>query len=508
MKLEIMDTTLRDGEQTSGVSFNAPEKLNIAKILLEEVKVDRIEIASARVSEGEFEAVQKIIEWAGLRDFVENIEILGFIDNNASLDWIYEAGARVVNLLAKGSLRHVKEQLRKTPEEHLADLISAIEYATSKGIVSNLYLEDWSNGMIHSPDYVYFLADTLKDQNLRRLMLPDTLGILNHEQTYEFCSRMLERYPDLHIDFHAHNDYDLSTANVYAAVRAGVHGIHTTVNGLGERAGNVAISSVIGILNDHLKVEHNVDESKLTKISRLVESFSGIRVPENKPLIGENVYTQTCGVHADGDSKNNLYFNDLMPERFGRTRKYALGKTSGKANIKKNLEELGLNLDLESTKKVTQRIIELGDKKETVTTEDLPYIISDVLDGIDLHQPIKVKSYSLTLANGLRPIANIIIEINGKNYEASSIGDGQYDAFMKALWKIYTRQLKRDRPILMDYIVTIPPGGKTDALVEAVITWEYREREFKTKAVEADQTEAAIKATEKMLNIIERNHFK
>ncbi len=508
MKLEIMDTTLRDGEQTSGVSFNAPEKLNIAKILLEEVKLDRIEVASARVSEGELEAVKKIIEWARENNYLESVEILGFIDKNASLDWINDAGGKVVNLLAKGSLKHVTEQLRKTPEEHLADLEAAIEYATSKGIICNLYLEDWSNGMIHSPEYVYFLADALKDTNLKRLMLPDTLGILNHEQTYEFCSKMLERYPELHIDFHAHNDYDLSTANVYASVRAGVQGVHTTVNGLGERAGNVPISSVMGILNDHLKVEHNVDESKLTKISRLVESFSGIRVPENKPLIGENVYTQTCGVHADGDSKSNLYFNDLMPERFGRTRKYALGKTSGKANIKKNLEELGLDLDVEATRKVTQRIIELGDKKETVTTEDLPYIISDVLGGIDLHQPIKVKSYALTLANGMRPIANIIIEINGKNYEESSIGDGQYDAFMKALWKIYTEHLGRERPILTDYIVTIPPGGRTDALVEAVITWEFNDREFKTKALEADQTEAAIKATEKMLNIIERNHFK
>ena len=508
MKLEIMDTTLRDGEQTSRVSFNAYEKLNIAKILLEEVKVDRIEVASARVSEGEFEAVQRIVEWAAEHHFLEKIEILGFIDKHASLDWIHEAGGRVVNLLAKGSLRHVTEQLRKKPEEHLADLVESIEYASSKGIISNLYLEDWSNGMIHSRDYVYFLADALKEMNLKRLMLPDTLGILNHEQTYEFCSMMLERYPGLHIDFHAHNDYDLSTANVFAAVKAGVHGVHTTVNGLGERAGNVPLSSVMGILNDHLKVESNVDESKLTKISRLVETFSGLRVPENKPLIGENVYTQTCGVHADGDSKNNLYFNELMPERFGRTRKYALGKTSGKANIKKNLEELGLDLDLESTKKVTQRIIELGDRKETVTTEDLPYIISDVLEGTDLKQPIRVKSYALTLANGLRPIANIIVEINGKNYEASSIGDGQYDAFMRSLWKIYSDQLGRERPYLLDYVVTIPPGGKTDALVEAVITWEFRDREFKTKAVEADQTEAAIKATEKMLNIIERNHFK
>jgi D-citramalate synthase len=279
------------------------------------------------------------------------------------------------------------------------------------------------------------------------------------------------------------------------------------VNGLGERAGNVPLSSVVGIINDHLKAETNLDESKLTKISRIVESYSGVRVPVNKPLIGDNVYTQTCGVHADGDSKDDLYFNDLMPERFGRIRKYALGKTSGKANIKKNLEELGLNLDMESMKKVTQKIIELGDRKETVTTEDLPYIISDVLEGQDLQNPIKIQGYALTLSNGLRPMANITVEINGTVYEENSIGDGQYDAFMKALWKIYTLKLKRDRPILRDYVVTIPPGGKTDALVEAVITWVYCDREFKTKAVEADQTEAAIKATEKMLNIIELNHF-
>ena len=502
-----MDTTLRDGEQTSGVSFNALEKLNIARILLEEVKIDRLEVASARVSKGEFEAVEKIIEWAGSQGYIDRIEILGFIDKNESINWIHNAGARVVNLLAKGSLKHARMQLRKTPEEHLADLVAAIEYAGSKDIVANLYLEDWSNGMRNSPDYVYFLIDTLKDHNIKSLMLPDTLGILNHEETYEFCSRMLEKYPDLHMDFHAHNDYDLATANVYAAVRAGVHGIHTTVNGLGERAGNVPLSSVVGILKDHLNVETNIDESKLTRISRIVESFSGIRVPENKPLIGENVYTQTCGVHADGDSKDNLYFNDLMPERFGRTRKYALGKTSGKANIQKNLEELGLDLDMESMKKVTQRIIELGDKKETVTTEDLPYIISDVLGRTDLHQPIRIDSYALTLSKGLRPLAHIKVEINGTMYEENSVGDGQYDAFMKALWKIYTKQLKRERPVLLDYIVTIPPGGKTDALVETVITWVYRDKEFKTKGLEADQTEAAIKATEKMLNIIERNHF-
>ena len=507
MRVELMDTTLRDGEQTNGVSYNAFEKLSIAKILLEEVKVDRIEIASARVSDGEYEAVKKITDWAKQRKLLDRIEVLGFVDGVKSLDWIHTAGARVVNLLTKGSLKHVKEQLGKTPDEHISDIKKSIEYAQVIGIEVNLYLEDWSNGMRNSRDYVFYLVDNLKDTGYKRLMLPDTLGIMNQEESYDFCKIMLDRYPGLHIDFHAHNDYDLAVANCFAAIRAGVHGLHATVNGLGERAGNVPLSSVIGILNDHLKVENSVDETKLTKISRLVESFSGIRVPSNKPVIGDYVFTQTCGVHADGDSKNDLYFNDLLPERFGRVRKYALGKTSGKANIKKNLEELGLELDPESMKKVTERVIALGDKKKQVTTEDLPYIISDVLGGISNNErPIKISSYALTVSNGLRPMANLCVEINGVCHEESSVGDGQYDAFMKALWKVYGK-LGKDRPVLNDYVVTIPPGGKTDALVETVITWSYKDKEFKTKGLEADQTEAAIKATEKMLNIIEKNNF-
>jgi D-citramalate synthase len=506
MRIEIMDTTLRDGEQTRGVSFTDQEKTSIAKLLLKEVKVDRIEVASARVSSGEFEAVKKIVSWAKENNLHDKIEVLGFIDGTESIDWIEKAGGKVINMLCKGSLNHVTNQLRKQPNEHIADIKKAIACAKSKDFIINLYLEDWSNGMINSREYVFQLVDNLKDGPIKRFMLPDTLGILNHEQTYEFCKIMIDKYPGLHFDFHAHNDYDLATANVYSAIKAGVSGVHTTVNGLGERAGNVCLSSIIGIVNDHLKVETNIDESKLTKISKLVETFSGIRIPENKPLVGENVFTQTCGVHADGDAKNNLYFNNLLPERFGRVRQYALGKTSGKANIKKNLEELGLDLDAESIQKVTAKIIELGDKKKNVTTEDLPYIISDVLHYGSITKSIVFKHYTLTLTNGLKPLANISVEINGKNYEQHATGDGQYNAFMKALWKIYSN-LEKEHPVLVDYIVTIPPGGKTDALVETTITWMYKDKQYRTKAVDPDQTEAAIKATEKILNLIETNNL-
>lgn len=506
MKVEIMDTTLRDGEQTTGVAFNESEKLTIARLLIEEVGVDRIEVASARVSEGEFHGVKRITEWAQNRNCLEKVEVLGFVDGNISLKWIKDAGGKVINLLTKGSLRHVQSQLRKTPEQHIDDIKGVIATADKMSILVNIYLEDWSNGMLHSPEYVFQLIDALKETSIKRFMLPDTLGVLNPMQTREFLSQTVDRYPNLNFDYHAHNDYDFAVANVFEAINAGIRGIHTTVNGLGERAGNAPLASVIGAMNDHLKVESNIDETKLTKLARMVESFSGIRIPVNKPLTGDYVFTQCSGVHADGDNKDNLYYNNLLPERFGRVRKYALGKTSGKANILKNLQELGIDLSPEEMKKVTKRVIELGDKKETVTTEDLPYIIADVLQSTSINNKIKVKNYSLSVAHGLKPVASVCLTIDKDNYEETSAGDGQYDAFMKCIWKIYEK-LNKQYPILTNYSVTIPPGGKTDAIVENIISWDYNGYEFKTRGVDADQIEAAIIATIKMLNMIESGNI-
>ena len=502
-----MDTTLRDGEQTQGVSYTPLEKLHIARLLLKDLNVDRIEVASARVSTGEFEAIRRITDWARHNNILGKVEVLGFVDGEVSMEWIRKAGGKVINLLCKGSLRHLEKQLRKTPEKHVSDIKEIIRKAESFDMQVNIYLEDWSNGMISSEDYVLYMIDSLRDENVRRFMLPDTLGILNPEQTFNFCKKIVDRYPSLHFDFHAHNDYDLAVANVFSAVRAGIKGIHTTVNGLGERAGNAPLSSVIGVLRDQLDAETGINEFEITKASRIVETFSGIRIPVNKPVIGENVFTQTSGVHADGDCKDNLYYNNLLPERFGRKRKYALGKQSGKATIRKNLEEFGLSLSPDSIEKITQRVIELGDKKENVTSADLPFIIADVLGSDTSDYKIFIKNYSLSLSYGLKPFASVQIEIDGKLYQETSSGDGQYDAFMKALRIIYDR-LGKTLPLLTDYQVSIPPGGKTDALVETIITWNLNDREFKTRGLDADQTESAIKATEKMLNIVENNDLK
>ena len=501
--IEIMDTTLRDGEQTDSVSFVPREKLNIARLLLQDLNVDRIEVASARVSDGEKEAIRLICHWAEDNGMLDRVEVLGFVDGCLSLDWLNDCGCKNINLLCKGSLRHCLYQLKKSPEEHIDDIRRSIDYADQLGIGVNLYLEDWSSGMKDSPDFVYQMVDALSKENVRRFMLPDTLGILNPLNVIEYMRKMVKRYRNLHFDFHAHNDYDLAISNVLAAVLSGCKGIHSTINGLGERAGNAPLASVQAILHDQFNARTNINENNLYKVSRMVETYSGIIIPPNKPIVGESVFTQVAGVHADGDNKHGLYCSDLLPERFGRRREYALGKNSGKANIERNLEELGLELTPEQTKQVTARITELGDRKEIVTPDDLPYIVSDVIKHSVGESKVKLVSYLVTTAHGLHSHASLRVEIDGQEYEAGAMGDGQFDAFMRGLHDIYVNRLQRKFPTLVNYFVTIPPGGRTDALVQTVISWDFEGKTIRTRGLDADQTGAAIKATIKMLNVLE-----
>jgi D-citramalate synthase len=500
--VEIMDTTLRDGEQTSGMSFSSSEKLTIAKLLLEELKVDRIEIASARVSDGEFTAVKNIANWANENNYLNSIEVLTFLDNGVSINWLNDSGARVQNLLTKGSLNHLKYQLKKSPKEHFQDVYNSVYRAKKFNIATNVYLEDWSNGMRNSPDYVFEYLDLLSTLPIERVLLPDTLGVLSPDETYNYLSVIINKYPNIHFDFHAHNDYDLSVSNVLESLKAGCHGLHLTINGMGERAGNAPMASVVAVVRDFLpEIKINLDEKKLYKVSNLISAFTGFKIPANKPIVGENVFTQTAGIHADGDTKNNLYFNDLLPERFGRTREYALGKTSGKANIKKNLDKLGIILSDEDLKKVTNRVIELGDKKEKVTAEDLPYIISDVLNTSMQIERVLINSYILKHTMGKDPSVYLELKIDNKIYSKTGVGDGQFDAFMNAVNEIYNDN-NSQIPNLVNYLVTIPRGSNSDALCETIITWSDSNGEFNTRGLDLDQIASAIKATEKMLNVI------
>ena len=501
-QIEILDVTLRDGEQTRGVSFTTEEKLNIAKYLLLNVKTHRVEVASARVSRGELSTVRSIIQWAEKENLDKKIEILGFVDHNLTVNWMLETGARTLNLLTKGSLNHLKNQLKKNINEHLTDIEKTVGYANSKNINVNVYLEDWSNGFLHSPDYVEEFVFNLKKYPVQKIFLADTLGVLSPDETLEGVNFMVKKFPNTHFEFHGHNDYSLSVANCISAVKAGVKGLHVSVNGLGERAGNSPLEAVITALHDKLHISTGVVESEITSISRLVEVFSGKRISDNRPIVGQDVFTQTAGVHADGDKKGNLYANPILPERFGRKRSYALGKLAGKASISENLKQLGMVLSPELEKILLEKVIELGDTGINVTQEDLPFLIAD-LSGANGDRKFTLESWVVTSGKGVLPIASITAKYKEKIFKENGTGDGGYDAFMDALSKI---ALKNDfsLPVLADYNVRIPPGGKTSALVETIITWERGEESFRTIGLNSDQLTAAVLATEKMLDLILR----
>jgi D-citramalate synthase len=498
--IALLDTTLRDGEQTQGVSYYPDEKVSMGKALLQKLNVDRLEVASARVSDGELKAVRKLTQWAKQEGFLERIEILGFIDATASVDWICESGAKVLNLLTKGSENHCVNQLGKDLETHLSDIKQTIAYAKSKDLRVNVYLEDWSNGYADNPDYVYALVDGLRDQGIGHFMLPDTLGVMSPEEVYTNLKDMIDHYPELNFDFHPHNDYGLATANAMSAARAGASTIHCTINCLGERAGNASLAEVAVVLKDKLGLSTGIHESEIHSISKLIENFSGKRISANTPVVGADVFTQTAGIHADGDRKGGLYITELTPERFGRQRSYALGKLAGKASVMKNLEALDIELSPEDQKRLLDRVVSLGDQKEIITPEDLPFIIADILESKE-YSHIELLNCSITSGLNVPSTAAIAIRIGEQLHKSAGFGNGGFDAFMSALTKPLA-SAKLTLPVLADFEVRIPPGGETSALTECFISWiDVDGKTLRTRGVSSNQVFAAIQATLRMLNI-------
>ena len=500
--VEIMDTTLREGEQTPGVSFSPSEKLDIARFLLARLKVDRLELTSARCADSEVSAVRDIVNWAENHDHLEQLEILGFIDSGRSVEWIANTGCRTVNLLAKGSENHCRIQLKKNPQRHFDDLRREIETAAKLNLNVNVYLEAWSQGVAENFSYVCNLMDSLRSLPVKRVMLADTLGVLSPEMVSRYFEWMLAAFPGFHFDFHGHNDYGMVTANSLAAVNAGASGIHTTVNGLGERTGNQPLAQIVAAIHDFTRRRCHVVEKELQNGSMLLQALSGKRCSWNTPIIGSDVYTQTCGVHADGDKKGGLYMNKLTPERFARQRDYALGKLSGKASIERNLQNLELDAELDDEERslLLAEIIRLGERKHTVSPADLPFIISGIKKSPAIKRLQILSVASSSCLNGV-PKATVALKFDEDSIENSASGTGGYDAFVRALKKCL-RHFKLSMPKLVDYEVRIPPGGRTDALVETTITWSFNGKNFVTTGVDSDQLLAAIGATEKMLNIM------
>lgn len=378
-RIEIMDTTLRDGEQCQGVTFTPDEKLYIAQNLIENLKVDRIEVASCRVGESESNSLQKIMTWAIQTGHEGKIEALSFVDHKRSIDWLQNSKCRRINLLTKGSRKHCEKQLGKSIGGHLEMIKNTVDYAHSKDFWVAAYLEDWSQGIQEDDLYVRSMIHALKELNVVRIHLCDTLGVLNPEKVSKYVGFCCNEFPDLEFEFHAHNDYGLATANSLAAIQAGAVALHATVNCLGERAGNASLVEVAVGIRDFGYGITKVDERCFLDVSRMCETYSGKTVSQNAPIIGENVFTHVSGIHVDGQIKGNLYQSGLNPERFGRDWKFGLSKLSGKRGLQEHLESIdSYDLDIEEQHLLLEKINTLNAQKIEVNLEDLPGLIREL----------------------------------------------------------------------------------------------------------------------------------
>jgi D-citramalate synthase len=339
------------------------------------------------------------------------------------------------------------------------------------------------------------LTSQLSKLPVKRVMLADTLGVLTPDQSQAYVRMMCSNF-SLQFDFHAHNDYGLAISNSLFALRAGAGRVHVTLNGLGERAGNTDLATLVVAARDLFGMSCNVNERALGMLSDLVTGISGVDPAANAPVVGRMSAIQGCGVHADGDKKGKLYQNRLDPSRFGRKRSYDLGKTAGMASIEQNCKELGLEISPEQQKALLAKVKELGDQKVTVTQADIILLLHDIFSAKE--NGLKLLDYQFSLKKGAIPAVMLQLSRNDEKLSACGEGDGQYDAFINALRSIYA-----DIPELVDYRIGISRKGTSGALTEATITWRTDGRLFTTRAVDSDQLIAAMHATMRMLNYVE-----
>lgn len=518
----IKDTTLRDGEQCPGGRFTPEQKLQLAIALLQ-VGVDRLEVASATVR-GDEASFARIAAWANANGQIGRIECLGFI-NESSIDWIVKHGGAgcVVNLLGKGSRRHCVEQLGREPQAHWGDLCRVATYAREHGLRPQLYLEDWSQGMLATvagekgrpvPDpYVRELVAFLAGEHpsfVERLILCDTLGVLWPSQVFDFvrCVRRWTRQ-SLPLSFHGHNDFGLATANCLAAVRAGADTVDVTVNGLGERAGNACLHEVVEVLRLWGR-DVSIPSSELRELSEMVAVFSRRRLPPNAPIVGRDVFYNTAGIHADGDAKGNLYVPAARrPEAYGAHLTHTLGKLSGKASVRSNCRQLGLQLDDAQITELHRRVLALSESKSWVTVGDLQLLAAELLGRPDLaifEVMLETARAGWEGATGASFFTGQV-RFRATVHTVSGSGDGEFNAFIQAVSALQATQSLR-LPILVDYEVVIPPtpsspADSSAALTEAVITWEHPEtsQRFITAGLDTNQVRAAIKAAAQAISL-------
>ncbi|MEM2466218.1 MAG: 2-isopropylmalate synthase [Candidatus Bathyarchaeia archaeon] len=454
-KIRFFDTTLRDGEQTPGVSLTPREKLEIAK-KLDELGVDAIEAGFAAATEGEFEAI-KLTAKERLK-----AEIFSFARaNKKDIDAVVDSDADAVFLVIPSSEIHIKHKLQKKHEDILKIAEECVQYAKDHGLKVEFGAEDATRS---EEQFLKKLIAVSLDAGADIVTPCDTVGVLTPEKAYTFYSDLVKSFPGVTFGVHCHDDFGMAVANSIAALRAGAKEVHTTINGLGERAGNAALEEVVVALELLYGVKVPIKMNLLYEISVLVSKLTGVPVQPNKAIVGENAFAHESGIHTHAILNNPVTYEPIPPALVGRTRRLVVGKHAGSKGIKAALNEMGIFPNEEQLKEIFAKVKMLGDKGKKVTDSDLVSIAEAVMN-LPHSRPLRLQELTVVTGNKVTPTASVKLKVKGKVIAGAATGVGPVDAAINAIRKA----VQTIEPIKLDGYYVKSISGGTDAIVEVVV---------------------------------------
>ena len=488
MQVRILDTTLRDGEQTPGVSLSVEQKVMIAEAL-DSLGVDIIEAGTAIASEGDFNAIKEISE-RGFR-----AEICSFARiKKGDIDAAAEAGADSIFMVAPSSDIHIGAKFPGRDRSFvLEESVKAVEYAKDRGLVVEFGAEDASRADL---DFVMELFKRAEEAGADRVTFADTVGVFSPEKMESTVKRIVKNIK-LPLAIHCHDDFGLATANTISGIKAGASEFHGTINGIGERAGNAAIEEVVIALEYLYGVKTGIRKERIYNTSKLVERLTRVVVPPNKPVVGENAFTHESGIHTSALFRDSTAYEPISPEVVGRRRVIVLGKHAGRASVEAIMNELGYRATPEQMKEILARIKEIGDKGKRVTDADVRTIIETVLQ-IKREKRVKLEDLAIFSGKNATPMASVKLKINGKEKVEAAVGVGPVDAAINAI----RRAIKEFADIkLVSYHVDAITGG-TDALVDVVVQLKKDNRIVTARGARTDIIMASVEAFIEGLNML------
>ncbi len=486
--LKILDTTLRDGEQTPGVSLSVEQKVMIAEAL-DKLGVDIIEAGTAISSKGEFEAIKRISN-LGLNAEICSFGRIKFEDIDAAAD----AGADTVFIVAPSSDIHISTKFPgKSREDIIQMSVEAIEYAKERGLIVEFGGEDASRADFN---FILELYENALDAKADRLTFTDTVGVLTPEKAYEIMKKLKERFK-VPLAFHGHDDFGLATANTVFAVKGGADEIHVAMNGLGERAGNAALEEVIMALEFLYGIKTKINKERIYPTSQLVEKLTMVKVPPNKPIVGENAFRHESGIHTSALLRNTSSYEPISPEVIGRKRSIILGKHAGRASVEAIMKDLGYTATKEQMREILKRIKDIGDKGKRVTDADVRTIIETVLQ---IKREKRVKLLDLSIVSGVHimPTASVKLKINEDEVIEAGVGVGPVDAAINAIKRAVSSYADVE---LVSYTVEAITGG-TDALVDVIIQLRRGDKIVTARGARTDIVMASVEAFIEGLNML------